>query len=152
MVVVDVQDSFVDEMDELRHPYVSHVTRLIRQAIYRQRVVVALEYRGEGPSSPEIRRTLREYRKSIFMKKATDDGSSAVVRALGMFDINSKWVSICGVNATCCVEATVLGMVKRGINVRVIREAVCDVWKPKGRPERSYVNKFDGYEGKVVLV
>lgn len=143
LVVVDVQDAFIDDMCRFRKSYITRVVHHLRRARYQRRPIVLIEYAGQGPSSDEVRDALANYPRMTKRRKRRDDGSKQVIEALEELGAIQNQVQLCGVNWTACVADTAQGLLRRDFNIEIIRSATRDTWRPKMIPTNEWVkNKF----------
>lgn len=116
LVVVDMQAHFGAACDP---DVVIGVTQEILEAKQRKRAIILLEYRDCGKSHEGFAELLRNYPLKARIKKGDDDGSLEVIRTLRRRGFSDRYLRICGVNADCCVCATVWGLLSKLDDTRI---------------------------------
>lgn len=122
LVVIDMQAAF----DAACNPnVVIAVTEEIVAAKHKGAPIILVEYANCGPSHNGFYRLLRNYDKKSRIGKRDDDGSVEIIRAIRRRGFNDRWLRVCGVNADCCVAATVSGLLERlpGSHVDLVKSA-----------------------------
>jgi len=121
LVVVDMQEFF----EAACHPdVIIGVTQEIVLAKQKKFPIILLEYEGCGKSHDGFSSLLRNYPWKARVKKGDDDGSQEIVRAIRRRGFNDRKLRLCGVNADCCVFATVEGLLKRlDTKIEVVKQA-----------------------------
>lgn len=110
LVVVDMQQFF----EAACNPNVIiGVTEEIIKARQASSDIVLVEYAGCGKSHEGFGQLLKNYRYKARIKKCDDDGSAEIVRTLRRRGFNDRHLRLCGVNADCCVCATVRGLLEK---------------------------------------
>lgn len=122
LIVVDMQEAFEAASDPNT---VIGVTYEILQAKERNAGIILLEYEKCGRTHEGYSQLLKGYRRKSRVTKEDDDGSMEVVRAARRRGFNLAHLRICGVNADCCIAATVLGLLGRlrESRIEVVKDA-----------------------------
>lgn len=122
LVVVDMQQSFDAACDP---DVVIGVTQEILFAKQKGGAVILVEYHNCGNTHSGFSRLLRNYPYKSRIRKRDDDGSQEVLRAIRRRGFNQQWLRICGVNADCCVYATIQGFLHRlpHAHIDVVKDA-----------------------------
>jgi len=122
LVVVDMQEHFKSACNP---DVIIGVTQEIILAKQKNTPIILLEYAGCGKSHEGFSSLLRNYPWKARVKKGDDDGSQEIVRAIRRRGFNDSALRLCGVNADCCVCATVTGLLKRleDTQIEVVKEA-----------------------------
>jgi nicotinamidase-related amidase len=107
LIVVDMQAFFDTACDP---DVIIGVTEEILEARRQKRAVILLEYDGCGRSHEGFANLLKNYPRKARIRKKDDDGSLEVIRTLRRRAFPDTRLRICGVNADCCVCATVWGL------------------------------------------
>lgn len=122
LVVVDMQAYFGAACEP---NVIIGVTQEILDARQNKRAIILLEYEGCGRSHEGFADLLKNYPHKARIKKGDDDGSLEVIRTLRRRGFSGKYLRICGVNADCCVCATVLGLLAKlgDTRIEVVKKA-----------------------------
>lgn len=130
LVVVDMQAAF---QAATKANVIVNVTREIIFAKMRKSAIVFLEYEGSGRTFPALTELTNRYPLRDVCEKWCDDGSSQVLKSLGLRDFPRGRIKVCGVNSNACVLATVNGLAKKLPNSRIeiVRDA-CE-WMGSGQ-------------------
>ena len=131
LLIVDIQDKLAAVMKE-RDKVIKNNLHLVELAkMIGMPVMVTEQYpRGLGTTVPEIRGALPFYRP---VEKMTFDccGQPAFLEALK--EHNKSSVVLTGMESHICVLQTCIGLLRGGINVHVVQDAICsrteDNWK-----------------------
>lgn len=150
LIVVDMQDAFLEHMLHWRDRYVAQVTRQVKRARKQERPIVALRYWNCGPVVRPIREVVANYEFGVTKTKRENNGSKEVIEALRELRVDTKWVSVCGVNMSHCVQETIEGLTKRGFFVRAIGSSIRDTSCALAIPDQRYLKNFS--PGAVRLV
>ena len=123
LLIVDIQEKLAAVMKE-RDRVVKNNLHLIELAkMINMPVMVTEQYpKGLGPTVAEIRNALPFYRP---VEKMTFDccGQPAFLEELK--EHNKLSVVLTGMETHICVLQTCIGLLKGGINVHIVRDAVC---------------------------
>lgn len=123
LLIVDIQDKLAVVMKE-REKVVRNNLHLVELAkMIRLPVMVTEQYpKGLGATVPEIREALPSYRP---VEKMTFDccGQPAFLEELKGHQ--KKNVVLTGMETHICVLQTCIGLLKGGINVHVVQDAIC---------------------------
>lgn len=122
LIIVDMQKnyphSFIPRL-------VGKVVKHVQTAIRANAPIIVVEYAGKGPTHPDIREVLKNYKNCTTVQKPSWDGSNQVRQSL-----EKKWgmkdpvpVKICGLYTDCCVKATANSLAYAGYTVKIIEEA-----------------------------
>jgi nicotinamidase-related amidase len=131
LLIVDIQDKLAAVMKE-KDRVVKNNLHLVELAkMIGMPVMVTEQYpRGLGTTVPEIREALPFYRP---VEKMTFDccGQPAFLEELR--EHNKSNVVLTGMETHICVLQTCIGLLRGGINVHVVQDAICsrtkDTWK-----------------------
>jgi len=120
LVVVDIQEKFnsvIHEMDKV----IDNTTKLIKSfQILNIPVIVTEQYpKGLGKTVNKVKDVLENY---CPIEKITFDcfGSEEFVKAVG----NKKNIIICGIESHVCVTQTMVGAIKKGFDVYLVKDAI----------------------------
>ena len=123
LLIVDIQDKLAAVMKE-RDKVVKNNLHLIELAkMINMPVMVTEQYpKGLGPTVPEIHEALPAYHP---IEKMTFDccGQPAFLEA--MKKQGKSHVVLTGMETHVCVLQTCIGLLKDGINVHVVQDAIC---------------------------
>jgi nicotinamidase-related amidase len=128
LVVIDVQDAFIDSLRDDKELYLDHVCKEVRKARSQNRLVILVQYRGEGPTNTRIRKALAGYPNRTIVYKRHNGGATEVHNRLQKLLPKAKRLAVCGVNLDCCVLETVQGLIWKGYTCRIILKATCNTW------------------------
>jgi nicotinamidase-related amidase len=117
LVIVDMQPAFAAANCGTT---TNNILKLIEEAKTQSAPIVILEFANYGKTRKDINDAVKDYDKTKRMTKYEDDGSSEVVEALA--DVPKK-AKVCGVNLGYCVLSTALGLVQKGAEVELVKEA-----------------------------
>jgi nicotinamidase-related amidase len=122
LIVMDMQECFEAACDP---DVVIGVTKEIILAKERQSPIVLVEYAECGRSHEGFSSLLRGYPWKARISKWDDDGSAEIIRTLRRRNFDHHVLRLCGVNADCCVHATVTGLLERleGTQLEVVKQA-----------------------------
>lgn len=137
LVIVDMQPVFSASTNP---DTVIAVTNEILMAKQNNFPIMIVEYERSGRTHSGFDTILRGYRHKARIKKADDDGSQEIVRALLRRKFPQSHLRICGVNTDACVSDTVYGLllklhttridvVKRACNTSTPDFSWDDFWK-----------------------
>jgi nicotinamidase-related amidase len=132
LVIVDMQPAFAAANCGQT---TSNILKLIEEAKVQSAPIVILEFSNYGETRKDINAAVKDYGKTKRMTKYEDDGSDEVVEALASVP---ERVKVCGVNLGYCVLSTALGLVQKGSEVELVKEA-CN------QPE-SFYSRWDNQE------
>ncbi len=129
LVIVDMQPDF-----EASFVVLEQVLKAVDDAVSLNVPVVVLEYKGtEFGTYGSIRQRLKGH-QHFFATKADDDGSSECLRVVERKGLKPPKTLLCGVNGSCCVRATWMGLLpkrKRGLaEVSVLAGATACAARP----------------------
>jgi len=123
LLIVDIQDKLAAVMKE-KDKVIKNNLHLVELAkMISMPVMVTEQYpRGLGTTVPEIREALPFYRP---VEKMTFDccGQPAFLEALK--EHNKSSVVLTGMETHICVLQTCIGLLRGGINVHVVQDAIC---------------------------
>jgi nicotinamidase-related amidase len=134
LVVIDVQDSFIDSLRADKELYLDHVCKAVKKARSEERLVVLVQYQGEGPTNARVRKVLAGYKHRTIVYKRRNGGATEVHNRLQKLLPGAKRLTVCGVNLDCCVLETVQGLIWKGYACRIVRKATCNTWMGYYRP------------------
>lgn len=116
LVVVDMQSGF----DSASEPdVVASVAREIIQTKANNGAIIFVEYEGCFPTFKGLLGLTKNYALRSRITKRQDDGSLEVIKCIKRRSFYDKDIRVCGVNADCCVYATVEGLLKKMPQSRV---------------------------------
>lgn len=121
LVIIDMQPVF----QAANWPdVVIGVTKEILAAIKNKASIMIVEYHDRGPIHDGLLKLVRGYPNKARTKKKLDDGSEKVLATLKRRKF-PKRLRVCGVNASCCVAATIDGILGLDdtIKIEVIKDA-----------------------------
>lgn len=150
LVVIDMQEEFLEFMGNWRDEYVEQVALQVKRARRAERPIILIRYVGCGPTVKEISSLVSDYELCAVRSKDQNSGSKEVVEALRELEVDTKWLSVCGVNMSHCVQETIEGLTKRGFFVRAIGSSIRDTACALVVPDRRYLKNFS--PGTVRLV
>lgn len=127
LVVIDVQDVFLNNLHN-KEVYIDHVCDVVEKAKAQERLVMLVQYQGEGPTNIRVRKALAGYPHRTTVYKKHNGGAVEILNRLERLQPGTKSLTICGINLDCCVLETVQGLVWRGYICRIVREATCNSW------------------------
>lgn len=123
LVIVDMQWQFNSSRNKSTK---KACQREILDAMSNNIAIVFLEYDGQGPTLPSLKKLVVDYPFAFFRTKRHDDGSRVVCEVLKEQKMTPKKIIVCGVNTDCCVRSTVWGLAKKlnQAEITVVYEAV----------------------------
>ena len=147
LIVIDMQpDYYADRNRNL----MKAVKREIKAAVKRKALIIFVEYPQE-PDSSRTYKSLTDLAKNVdhfFILKNCVNGTKAIVKFTSDMGINLsrfKRIRVCGVEANCCVEATVQGLMDYFEDYPVVFDVVEDATaNPYGRITWKRILGFQG--------
>lgn len=128
LVVIDIQDVFINQLGEGKAELLRHVTKAMQKARREKRHVVLVQYHREGPLNVGLHVALKGYSNWSKVIKKRDDGSKEIHTHLSKKFSGVKTLTVCGVNLDCCVLETVAGLLELGYKCRIVKEATCNTY------------------------
>jgi len=131
LLIVDIQEKLATVMKE-KDKVVKNNLHLIELAkMTGMPVLVTEQYpKGLGTTVPELREALPYYRP---IEKMTFDCCGQPTFLEELKELNKSNVILTGMETHICVLQTCIGLIKGGINVHVVQDAICsrtkDNWK-----------------------
>jgi len=117
LIVIDMQKHFdTSKNRKLR----LNIKNLIKKSIEKKENIVFVEYEDLGRTIPYLTNLTKEYDKVHFITKEDDDGSYEIIEYFRDNKIPFNKVTICGINKSACVFATVEGLSKRRKRAKII--------------------------------
>ena len=107
LVVIDMQRSFYASRGKRVQ---LHCKREIQRAMDDGAAIIFVEYIGQGPTIPSLVKLTDDYRRTFFIRKENDDGSSEVLKVIKSHRLPSRKLKFVGVNTNCCVLDTLTGV------------------------------------------
>jgi nicotinamidase-related amidase len=129
-IIIDVQPCF----DAANKPsLIVGVAKELMNAIKHKAAIIIVEYEGYGKMHEGLQKIIKSYKNSHVVLKYTDDGSAEIAARLKKRKLRSDLLRVCGVNANCCVQATVNGLLlcMPDTKIKVVKDA-CE-WNGKGQ-------------------
>jgi nicotinamidase-related amidase len=123
LLIIDIQERLAQVMT-MKEQVVNNTLHLLELAkLIRLPLIVTEQYpKGIGPTVKEIREQLEVY--SPFEKLTFDCcGEQAIEDAIST--INKRQVIVVGMETHICVLQTTLSLLKRGLYVHIVSDAVC---------------------------
>ena len=123
LLIVDIQDKLAAVMKE-KDKVVRNTLHLVELAkLINMPVIVTEQYpRGLGTTVPEIREALPFYRP---VEKMTFDCCGQPDFLEELKEHNKRNVVLTGMETHICVLQTCIGLLRGGINVHVVQDAIC---------------------------
>ncbi len=121
LCIIDMQEEFNAATDP---DTIQGVCVQIRRAKRYDWPVLLLEY-GSSETYPhkrslhQLRGLLKGYEKYHRVIKHDDDGGDKVIAAAAKYKFDISTIRVCGVNADCCVQETVYGILKQIPKTRI---------------------------------
>ena len=131
LLIVDIQERLAAVMEK-KDRVVKNNQHLIELAkMINMPVVVTEQYpKGLGRTVPELQTALPNYRP---VEKLTFDCCSQPTFLSALKSLNRNTVILTGMETHICVLQTCLGLLKDGMNVHVVQDAICsrtnESWK-----------------------
>lgn len=103
LCVVDMQDYFTTS-----HMCLRGVVKEVELAMARNAPIIVLEYYDCGRTSSAIRRLIKDYRKTRYVKKYNDGGGIELLSTMARNGWSSNEIRFAGVNRSFCVLETIM--------------------------------------------
>jgi len=130
LIVIDMQADYYPSTR--RKGVLAAVKREIKAAVKREALVIYVEYsqyKDSARTYKSLTNITKNYTKCIFVFKDEPDGSAEVIDFTLECDIDLsrfRTIRVCGVEANCCVEETVKGLMEHYQNDDVVFHIVED--------------------------
>lgn len=120
LVIIDMQEDFPASNRVLKD-----VLREVEIALLNGWAIVVLEYHNQGPTHPEIMRSVKQSSRHAVETKYKDDGGREVHNACKKYGFPTGRLRVCGVNTHACVNATVWSLCRffRRSLILIVRKA-----------------------------
>lgn len=150
LIVIDMQEDYYSAAR--RKGVLKAVKREIKDAKERNALIIFVEfpqYEDSARTYKSLTNITKNYYKCMFVFKDGPDGSNDIVEFCLENDIDLsrfKHIRVCGVEANCCVEETVRGLMEYYQNDNVIFHVIEDaVANPDFSVQWEYI---EGQQGK----
>ena len=144
LIVIDVQDRFINDLDFEKPLLVAQVVKAVRKARKENRHIFLVQYRGHGPTNRSVKKAVANYDKVHIVTKYADNGGLEVWDALQSKKVRHKTLTVCGVNLGACVASTVNDLVYRGYKCRLVKEATVNTWDAYAPMAKTYFSLNKG--------
>lgn len=126
LVIIDMQDHFVDTNKPLLYDLVSTICKLIKHAKQEKWAIIIVEYLDTSHTNTTIVECLGDYPHQETVIKQNEDGGREIVECLNNNRTWSLNLLVCGVYGHQCVASTVAGLFEHNdlLEVDVITDAV----------------------------
>jgi nicotinamidase-related amidase len=127
LIIVDMQKEFhASRFNRVQR----NIRTEIRKAIKDEAPILFVEYDCYKPTIPSLTKPVKEvsYKKAFHVRKARNDGSQEIDKALRKNKLPRKYLRIMGINTDCCVLETIEGLdgiFQKNYRIEVVADA-CD--------------------------
>lgn len=153
LIVIDMQEDYYSAAR--RKGVLAAVKREIKDAIKRNALIIYVEYPQYEDSArtyKSLTNLTKNYYPCLFIFKDEPDGSAEIIDFTLENDIDLsrfRTIRVCGVEANCCVEETIQGLMEHYQNddvvFHVVEDAVANPYLPI---QWDYI---EGQQGKCII-
>jgi nicotinamidase-related amidase len=145
LVIIDLQDYYLDEFMEQRERYDSLIEKLqvrVKEAMLKREPIINMTCWHDGCTLPEVSEMIRGYAYKRHVGKTEFDGSQELHHILKMGSLDTSEIELCGAFKDVCVLDTWKGLKGLGYNVLPVDD---DLVIPTPKNWRGISVYPDGY-------